>query len=62
MAVSLSWVLMVPSQASLDGVPVVVLYNKSDLPTAVPDEKLQRMVSTFTRVVAPQVAPGVPRR
>lgn len=29
----------------MDGVPVAVLYNKSDLPGAVPEEKLEAMVS-----------------
>lgn len=29
---------------NLDGVPVAVLYNKSDLPGAVPEEKLEAMV------------------
>lgn len=34
-----------PHQVNLDGVPVAVLYNKSDLPGAVPEEKLEAMVS-----------------
>lgn len=31
-------------QPSLEGVPVAVLYNKSDLPSAIPEERLQGMV------------------
>lgn len=34
---------------NLDGVPVAVLYNKSDLPGAVPEEKLEAMVRTRMR-------------
>lgn len=37
-------------QASLEGVPVAVLYNKSDLPTAVPEDKLRRMVRRCTNI------------
>ncbi|CAM9921324.1 unnamed protein product [Laminaria digitata] len=32
------------SEPSLEGVPVAVLYNKSDLPSAIPEERLQGML------------------